>query len=198
MKRPDAHRSLHLWFGPLMVCMAGCMHTIHVSPSPSGVSSAPIEQSLRVEVPFLALEGADHMPEIALLEWPVRDFRVALINYIQQRHTFNAVSRDEGSLTLKVKAWLWLRSRGVYRYIVHLESELGPTGQAPIKSYVVEKEAAGSSIRWATASDQDPIAEAVQAALDDLLMQIEQDAAMYGKTRRGGESLADPSGSSHP
>ena len=198
MKRSDAHRSLHQLFGLLIVCMAGCMHTIHVAPVPSSVSSIPIEQSVRVEVPLLALEGADHMPGIAMLEWPVRDFRIALINYIQQRRTFSAVSRDEGSLTLTVKAWLWLRSREVYQYIVHLEAELGPTGQLPINTYVVQKEAAGSNIRWVTASDQDPIAEAVQAAFDDLLMQIEQDAAVYGKMRRGGESLAHPSGSSHP
>jgi hypothetical protein len=39
----------------------------------------------------------------------------------------------------------------------------------------------GSRVRWITASDQDPIAAAVQAALDDLFAQIEEDAALYGK-----------------
>jgi len=73
---------------------------------------------------------------------------------------------------------LWVRSREAYRYTVHLESELGPTGKLPVKSYVVEKEAVGSHVRWMTASDQDPIGTAVQAALDDLFMQIEEDAGL--------------------
>jgi hypothetical protein len=46
---------------------------------------------------------------------------------------------------------------------------------------VVEKEAVGSRVRWVTASDQDPITEAVQAALDDLFLQIEEDATLYGR-----------------
>ena len=74
-----------------------------------------------------------------------------------------------------------MRSREDYRYIVHLESELGPTGKPAVKSYVAQKEAVGSRVRWVTASDQDPIGAAVQAALDDLFMQIEEDAALYGK-----------------
>jgi hypothetical protein len=32
-----------------------------------------------------------------------------------------------------------------------------------------------------TASDQNPISAAVQAALDDLFMQIEENAGLYGK-----------------
>ena len=121
------------------------------------------------------------MPGIAMLEWPTKDFRSALIDYVRQRHTFSAVSDEEGSLTLTVKPWLWMRSRGEYRYIVHFESDLGPTGKTPIKSYVVDKEAVGSRVRWVTASDQNPIAEAVQAALDDLFLQIEEDATLYGR-----------------
>ena len=121
------------------------------------------------------------MPGIAMLEWPAKNFRSALIDYVRQRHTFSAVSDEQGSLTLTVKPWLWMRSRGEYRYIVHLESDLGPTDKPPIKTYVVRKEAVGSRVRWGTASDQEPIAEAVQAALDDLFLQIEEDAALYGR-----------------
>ena len=62
-----------------------------------------------------------------------------------------------------------------------LESALGPSENPPIKSYLAEKETVGSNIRWVTASDQSPIAKAVQAALDDLLMQIEADHLLYRK-----------------
>jgi hypothetical protein len=165
----------------LLLSLQGCTHKISVTPVSPVTSSAPIEQSLRVQVPFLALEGADHMPGIAMLEWPAKNLRSALIDYVRQRHTFSAVSDEQGSLTLTVKPWLWMRSRGEYRYIVHFESDLGPTGKPPIKSYVVEKEAVGSRVRWVTASDQDPIAEAVQAVLDDLFLQIEEDATLYGR-----------------
>jgi len=72
-----------------------------------------------------------------------------------------------------------MRSRGTYRYRLRLESALGPSEKPPIKSYLVEKETVGSSVRWITASDQTPIAEAVQAAMDDLLSQIEADHLLY-------------------
>ena len=72
-----------------------------------------------------------------------------------------------------------MRSRGNYRYSLRLESALGPSGNPPIKSYLVEKETVGSSVRWITTSDQTPVAEAVQAALDDLLSQIEADHLLY-------------------
>jgi len=121
------------------------------------------------------------MPGIALLEWPAADLRRATVEYARQRGTFRAAGEDQGSLTLTIKGWLWVRSRETYRYTVHLESELGPTGKPPVKSYVVQKEAVGSRVRWVTASDQDPIGAAVQATLDDLFMHIEEDAALYGK-----------------
>lgn len=121
------------------------------------------------------------MPGIALLEWPAADLREAIVDYARQRATFLAVEDDKGALTLTVKGWLWVRSRDAYHYILQLESDLGPTGKAPIKSYVVRKEAVGSWIRWNTAADRDPIAAAVQAALDDLFTQIEKDAALYRK-----------------
>lgn len=121
------------------------------------------------------------MPGIAMLDWPASDLRQATIEYARQRGTFRTVGDDQGDLTLTVRAWLWLRSRGAYRYTVHLESDMGPTGKPPIKSYVVQKETTGREIRWGTASDQDPIAAAVQSALDDLFLQIEEDAALYGR-----------------
>ncbi len=132
-------------------------------------------------VPELALQGPDRMPGIALLEWQAGDLRRAIVEYARQRGTFRAADENEGSLTLTVNAWLWIRSREAYRYTVHLESDLGPTGAAPVKSYIARKEAVGSRVRWGTAADQDPIAAAVQAALDDLFMQIEDDAALYRK-----------------
>jgi hypothetical protein len=44
---------------------------------------------------------------------------------------------------------------------------------------VVQKEAVGSTVRWVTTSDQNPIREVVQAAFDDLFGQIEADHALY-------------------
>jgi hypothetical protein len=165
-------------------CLSGfeaCTHNIHVTPVASVGSTAAINQTLRVAVPQLALQGPDRMPDVALLKWPADDLRRAIVEYVRQRGTFRAAAEDQGSLTLTVKAWLWVRSREAYRYTIQLESDLGPTGKPPVKSYVVQKEAVGARVRWVTASDQDPIAAAVQAALDDLFMQIEEDAALYGK-----------------
>ncbi|MGH7147673.1 MAG: hypothetical protein ACREIJ_07220 [Nitrospiraceae bacterium] len=121
------------------------------------------------------------MPGIALLKWPAQDLRSAVINYIQLRQTFASVGDRPADLTITVKAWLTMRSRGNYRYSLRLESALGPSENPPIKSYLAEKETVGSSVRWITASDQSPIAEAVQAALDDLLTQIEADHLLYRK-----------------
>lgn len=119
------------------------------------------------------------MPGIALLDWPAQDLRSAAINYIQARHSFASVGDEPADLILTVKAWLTMRSRDNYRYSLRLESGLGPSDTLPAKSYLVEKEAVGSSVRWITASDQTPIAEVVQAALDDLLSQIEADHLLY-------------------
>jgi len=164
-----------------IVLLEACIHSIHVTPVAEGSLTRTIDQTVRVEVPFLALQGPDRMPGIALLQWPSADLRNAIVEYAKQRGTFLAAEQDQGALTLAVKAWLWVRSREAYRYIVHLESDLGPTGKASTKSYVVQKESVGSRVRWVTASDQEPIAAAVQAALDDLFMQIEEDAALYGR-----------------
>jgi hypothetical protein len=167
-----------------MLFGSGCVHRIHVTPEPSAISPTAIAQSVQVIVPFLALEGADHRPGITLLDWPAQDLRVAAINYIQSRRSFASVRDKPADLTLRINAWLTMRSRGGYHYRLRLESALGPSGTPPIKSYLVEKEAAGSSIRWVTASDQTPIAEVVQAALDELLSQIEADHLLYENTPR--------------
>ena len=168
-------------FAWCFLSLEACTHNIHVTPVASAAPSAAIDQTLRVAVPLLALQGPDRMPDIALLEWPAADLRRGIVEYARQRGTFRAAGEDQGSLTLSIRAWLWVRSRETYRYTVHLESALGPAGKPPVKSYVVQKEAFGSRIRWVTASDQDPIGAAVQAALDDLFMQIEDDAALYEK-----------------
>ena len=119
------------------------------------------------------------MPGIPLLHWPAQDLRTAAINYIQSHQSFASVGDKPADLILTVKAWLTMRSGSKYRYSLRLESALGSSEKPPIKSYLVEKETVGSSVRWITTSDQTPIAEAVQAALDDLLLQIEADHLLY-------------------
>jgi hypothetical protein len=163
----------------LLLLSWGCVHRIHVTPTSSAILPTAIAPSLQVMVPFLATEGADHRPGITLLDWPAQDLRTATITYIQSRQSFTSVGDKPADLTLTIKAWLAMRSRSTYRYSLRLESVLGHSGKPPIKSYLVEKEAIGSSVRWITASDQAPIAEAVQAALDDLLSQIEADHILY-------------------
>ena len=172
-------QSSRMLFSGLLLLSWGCVHRIHVTPAPPAVSPDTIGQSLYVVVPFLAVEGADHRPGIALLEWSTQDLRSATIDYIQSRRTFASVGDRPADLTLTVKAWLTMRSRDNYRYSLRLESALGPSENPPIKSYLVEKETVGSSVRWITTSDQTPIAEGVQAALDDLLTQIEADHFLY-------------------
>jgi hypothetical protein len=159
----------------------GCVHRIHVAPVPSTTAEKPILSTVQVIVPFLAVEGADHMPGIALFDWPAKDLQAAAIDYIGKRHTFTSVSESQGNLILTMKSWLTMRSKEEYRYLLRFESDLGPAGKPPIKSYLVEKEESGSAVRWVTASDQDPIQRAVQAGLDDLLAQIEADASLYQK-----------------
>ena len=177
-------QSSRILFSGLLLLSWGCVHRIHVTPAPPAVSPTAIAQSLQVIVPFLAVEGADHRPGISLLDWPAQDLRSAAINYIQSRQSFASVSDKPADLTLTIKAWLTMRSHSNYRYSLRLESALGPSEKLPIKAYLVEKEAGGSSVRWVTASDQTPIAETVQAALDDLLSQIEADHLLYGNGPR--------------
>lgn len=123
------------------------------------------------------------MPGIALLQWPDKDLRAAAIGYIQQRRTFASAGDSPSDLTLTMKAWLTMLSRSEYRYILRLETDISPGGKPALKSYVVQKESAGSNVRWVTASDQTPIAQVVQAAFDDLFTQIETDHALYRTSR---------------
>ena len=161
--------------GLLLVCLSACVHTIHVTPAPEPTTSSPFPVRLKIEVPFLALEGADHMPGIALLKWPPEDLRDAIVSYIQQRGTFAAVSSESGDWILAVKSWLILRAPDRYVYTLHLEADLSKSGQAPMKTYVADADAVGSSVRWVTASDEEPINTATGAALGQLLSQIESD-----------------------
>lgn len=131
----------------------------------------------------LSLEGADHMPGIALLEWKHHDLSQALIRYVRQRETFSSVSTDPADLTLRITTKLAMASRDHYRYRIRLQAEMSETAQA-IKAYLVEHEATGSSVRWITASDRDPIEAALQLALDDLLTQIEADRSLYVAGKR--------------
>jgi len=168
----------------LLIILTGCTHRIQVNPRPAGPTSTSIPRSLQITVGPLSMEGADHMPGIALLEWPHHDLSQALIRYIQQRDTFSSVSTNTADLTLRITTKLALTSRDRYHYRIRLQAEMSETAQL-IKTYLVEHAAAGSSVRWVTASDRDPIEAALQLALDDLLAQIEKDRPLYvsGKER---------------
>lgn len=173
-----ANHHLTILFLAACLLTSGCVHKIHLTIPAQGTSTAPIPVNAQLEVPFLAIEGADHMPGIPLLEWPVKDFRRTITDYFIQRHTFNSISPDPAELRVVVKAWLTLRAPDRYLYRVHLESEVSVPGHTPIKAYVAEGEALGSSVRWVTASDQDPIAEATSQALEQLATQLEADRDM--------------------
>jgi hypothetical protein len=146
-----------------------------VTPEPEPTTSPPFPVSLKIEVPFLALEGADHMPGIVMLKWPPEDLRDAIVRYMQKRGSFAAVSNESGDLILAVKTWLVLRAPDQYVYTLHLEADLSKPGQALMKTYVAEAEAVGTSVRWVTASDEEPINIATGAALHQLISQIESD-----------------------
>jgi len=175
---------MSLLLGGLLLFSSGCVHRVHVTPAPPAVSSASHTQSIQVLVPFLAIEGADHMPGIPLFEWPAQDLRNAAIDYIRSRHSFSSVGEEPADQTLIIKAWLTLRSRGRYHYRLRLEAAIGPQEKPPLASYMIEKEAIGSRVRWFTSSDQAPIAEAVQAAMDELLTRIETDPRVSQVTPR--------------
>jgi len=168
------HRLLSLLLGATLV-LTGCVHRIHVVPPVRETTTAPLPFSAQLEMPFLAIEGADHMPGIPLLEWPVKQLRQTTVDYFTQRQTFTAIGTEPADMRLVLKAWLTLRAPDRYLYRVHLESDLSFSGQAPLKAYAAEGEALGSSVRWVTASDQEPIGEATAQALRSLAVQIEQD-----------------------
>jgi hypothetical protein len=160
----------------------GCVHRIHLPSLADDVATASIPMTLQLDMPFLAIEGADHTPGIPLLEWPVQDLRRAALDYFTRRQTFRAVGLEPAELRLVIKAWLTLRAPDRYLYRVHLESELSFPGQKPLKTYADEGEAFGSSVRWITASDQQPIMEATTQALRQLTLQIEQDQEIIAKS----------------
>ena len=162
----------------LLTVLTGCVHKIQVHPLPSGPTPNTISRSLQMKVASLWIEGADHMPGIALLEWPHRDLSQALIQYAQARKTFSSVSTNPAELLLNVTTKLSMTSRERYRYRIQLEAEMREPAR-PIKTYLVEHEEAGSSVRWVTASDRDPIEASLQLALDDLFTQIETDRTLY-------------------
>lgn len=168
------HRLLSLLLGTSLLG-AGCVHRIHITTPTADITTAPIPVSVQLDMPFLAIEGADHMPGITLLEWPVKELRQTTVEYFTQRQTFTAIGLAPAEMRLVMKAWLTLRAPDRYLYRVHLEADLSYSGQAALKTYAAEGEALGSSVRWTTASDQEPIADATTQALRNLASQIEQD-----------------------
>ncbi|ALA60207.1 hypothetical protein NITMOv2_3817 [Nitrospira moscoviensis] len=166
--------------GTVLLCtwLAGCAHTIQVDPLPATPAATRIPRAVQLVVGPLSLEGADHMPGITLLKWPHRDLSEALLRYVERRETFASVSAAPADLAMSIVTNLSMRSRQRYRYRVRLEIEMRD-GATPIKTYRAEHEAEGSSVRWVTASDRDPIQAALQQALDDAFGQIEADHALY-------------------
>jgi hypothetical protein len=170
-------RHYHIFFLLMSIDIfgTGCVHRIHLPSLPADVATASIPAAAQVVMPFLAIEGADHMPGITLLEWPVTDLRRAAIDYFNQRQTFRYVGLGPAELQLVIKAWLTLRAPDRYLYRIHLESDLSIPGKTFVKTYAAESQALGSSVRWNTTSDQQPIMEATLEALRQLALQIEQD-----------------------
>ena len=125
------------------------------------------------------MEGPDHRPGIALLEWSHLDLKQAVLRYLQQRGTFASVSPDPADLTLRVATKLTLTSRsGLYHYRIVLQAEMSEAARL-VKSYRAEQTAVGSSVRWVTASDHGPIETALRETLEDLTRQIEADRPLY-------------------
>ncbi|MBH0202082.1 MAG: hypothetical protein HP496_07250 [Nitrospira sp.] len=163
----------------LCITGAGCVHRIQVTPLPTSVSPITIPRTLQAVFSPISMEGPDHRPGIALLEWSPLDLKQAVLRYLQQRGTFRSVSPDSADLTLHVATKLRLTSRnGLYHYRIVLHAEISEEIRL-IKSYRAEHTVPGSSVRWVTASDRAPIEIALQGALEDLMKQIEADEALY-------------------
>lgn len=163
----------------LCVTGMGCVHRIQVTLLSVSASSITIPRTLQTVINPISMEGPDHRPGIALLEWSHLDLKQAVLRYLQQRGTFTSVSPDPADLTLRVATKLTLTSRsGLYHYRIGLQAEMSE-GTRLIKSYRAEQTAAGSSVRWVTASDRAPIETALQAALEDLMRQVEADGPIY-------------------
>ncbi|MDK2741613.1 MAG: hypothetical protein NDI90_01785 [Nitrospira sp. BO4] len=150
-----------------------------MAPLQATPSSTTIPRSLQALVKPISTEGADHRPGITMLEWPNRDVSQAIFGFLQQRATFTSVSSDPADLTLVIATKLSLSSRqNLYHYRISLQAEMSKAAK-PMKSYLVEQTAVGSSVRWVTASDRAPIAAALQLALEDLMGKIEADRLLY-------------------
>lgn len=162
----------------ILTALPGCVRRIEVHPVPSHPANSSIPRSLQVAISSLTIQGADHMPGITLLEWRTPDLSRATMEYIRNRGTFASVSERPADLVMKLTARLSMIARGPYVYHVRLQADMG-TVTEPIKSYDVERSAIGSSVRWVTASDRDPIEAALQSALEDLLTNIESDSSLY-------------------
>ena len=162
----------------ILTALPGCVHRIEVHPVPSHPASSSIPRSLQVAISGLTIQGAAHMPGITLLEWRTPDLSRATMEYIRKRGTFASVSEGPADLAMKLTARLSMIARGHYVYHIRLQADMG-TVTEPIKSYEVERSATGSSVRWVTASDRDPIEAALQLALEDLLTSIESDRSLY-------------------
>ena len=157
----------------------GCVHRIQVAPLPTSASSISIPRTLQAVISPISMEGPDHRPGIAMLEWLPVDQERAILRYLQQRGTFASVSLDPADLTLRVATKLSLTSRGgLYRYRILLQADMSESVRL-IKSYRAEQTVTGSSVRWVTASDRAPIELALQGALEDLMRQIEADRSIY-------------------
>lgn len=176
----------------LCVTWVGCVHRIQVMPLPTSASSVTIPRTLQAVISPISMEGPDHRPGIVLLEWPHLDLKQAVLRYLQQRDTFASVSFDPADLTLHVATKLTLTSHsGLYHYRIGLQAEMSE-GVRSIKSYRAEHTAVGSSVRWVTASDRDPIETALQAALEDLMRQVEADRLIYiGRTEHPSQRPPD-------
>jgi hypothetical protein len=117
------------------------------------------------------------MPGIPLLEWPSKDLQQTIIEYFTQRQTFTSIGTEAGDMRLVVKAWLTCFARLTATSTGSiLESDLVCFRTRPRSRHTRPKvKPIGSSVRWVTASDQEPIAEATAQALHQLAIQIEQD-----------------------
>lgn len=163
----------------LWVAWTGCVHRIQVAPLPASASYITIPRTLQAIIGPISMEGPDHRPGIALLEWSHLDLNQAVLRYLQQRGTFASVSPEPADLTLRVATKLTLTSRqGVYYYRISLQAAMSEAARL-IRSYSAEQTAMGSSVRWVTASDGDPIETALQMALEDLMRQVEEDGNLY-------------------
>jgi len=157
----------------LLTC--GCVHKIHVPSAPAESAGTSIPGTVQVRVPFLALEGADHMPGIVLLKWPAADLQQALVGFFRDRRTFTETGTVPGDWLLSVKGWLTLRAPDHYVYRIHLEADLSRPGRSVLKTYAADGEAVGGTVRWVTSSDEEPIVAATNQAMRELAAQLEAD-----------------------